>query len=710
MKTTTKLLLRSSLAMALGSVSTLALAQDGAPLDLGTLVLRGEKLSVSAEDAAPSITVIGEEDIENPRTQTISQVVQGQANVIADEDATIPAIRGISSSVNTNQVFGSGVVPRVPILVDNVANPTAQSSGYLGNSAWDVGSVEVARGPQPTSTGRNAFSGAIRVFTNDPIFEREAAVRLGYSGLRDTTNVAFMFNQPLIADQLAIRVAGERRAGDTLVRVNDPNVININPNEQEFESIRTKVLYAPATVDGLELKFTYDYQTSQDHFAPRIQPGNTPSQLFLTNFLGAGGVDITRKERYIFDVSYEFSEDSAIFFRASHADSLLLNPFAGTLGAFRDFGALNFENVEDEVELYYQFANVGPISKGVVGIIHNDASEVLDNNPLGLPNVFLIDVDGESTNTAIYGELEWDLGGIGVEGLTLITGGRYEFDDRTRLVFADGQLQTSRTFNEEIFSPKLGLRYEPNDTLEFGYTYSTAFRPGGVEVDLVSGFLAPVAAPLAVATFTKEEIQNHEIYVKKALLDDRLNLSASYFYYIYDDAQVPGASPTASAFAFTGFALTGNIPEAIGQGIELTADYQGDNGLGVNASVGWLDTEITNAGPIAAAFQGSDLPNAPEYTASLGIMYDHPTAGWDVGANLRFVDSMKSSLTDPKMKSYTVLDIGAGYDFDLGNTTDLRLDVSINNVTDEAFIVENTGGFNIVGRPREVLVNLTARF
>ena len=45
---------------------------------------------------------------------------------------------------------------------------------------WDVNTIEVARGPQATSGGRNSIAGAVRIETNDPIFDFEGAARANY--------------------------------------------------------------------------------------------------------------------------------------------------------------------------------------------------------------------------------------------------------------------------------------------------------------------------------------------------------------------------------------------------------------------------------------------------------------------------------------------------------------------------------------------------
>ena len=57
-----------------------------------------------------------------------------------------------------------------------------------------------------------------------------------------------------------------------------------------------------------------------------------------------------------------------------------------------------------------------------------------------------------------------------------------------------------------------------------------------------------------------------------------------------------------------------------------------------------------------------------------------------------------------------IVDLAAGYDFESFNNSNLRLDVFVNNVADKGYLVENTDGRNVVGRPREIGINLTARF
>ena len=639
-------------------------------------------------------------------------MIRGTPNVIVESDAAIPAVRGIGSTVTTNQIFASGVVPRVPVLVDGVATPIAASMSFMRNSGWDVSTVEVTKGPQPTSTGRNAFAGAIRMFTNDPVFEPEYSLRLGGHNNRENRNGAFMINQPLIDDELAIRLTGERSDNKAIVKVYDPRVTRYNPNDEDYQQIRGKIRYAPQAVGGLDIQLTHADIRAQGQYAPLIEPSNARSQASNNNFLYLGGYETIERKNSIAEINYKLTDGLKLFTRLSRGKNQLIYPFKGTWQPeFRPFGTITYDTQEDELEAYLQFSGHSIVKKGVLGIVRNHQEEVLDNYVKNAPQgtkPFLMDANAQARNTGIYGEVEIGLDQlwVGLEGLTLIAGGRFEQDNRYRIVGVDEHVQSNRSFSENIFLPKLGARYAFDDTAEIGYTYSQSYRPAGVEVDLVSGFFTPAGSPnqFLIAEFDKETMESHEIHVKKSFLNDQLKLGGTAFHYIYRDAQVAGASPTKSAFR-RGFTLIGNVPEAIGKGLELNADYTHENGITIGAAAGWLDTEITDAGKIAKAFRNHPLPKSPKFTSNLSVGYEDDS-GLFVRTDARYVDDMTTYLAARQnhLSGYTIVDFIGGYDLN----EQFSLDGYVTNLFDKAYLVDNSYNRKIIGRPRTIGLSLKA--
>lgn len=682
-------------------------------VSLETIIVRGDKIQRTLGEATAGTTVISGDEASAPKNRDIDDVVSGEANVLANEGFSLPSVRGIDSTSGARPGITVGSQPRTPILVDDVATPSGDSSTISQVSTWDLSSVEVVRGPQPTSTGRNAFGGAVRIYTNDPVFVLEGAARIGVVSQDGTGTGAFMVNLPLVEDQLALRVTGEGSLGDSYVDVL-PQPGFGNPEDERFGRLRGKLLYEPTALEGLRLLVSADYLDNE-----------RPLEGFVTDvddlviddsfpfFLRSSYEEveqITLQAR----AEYEISDHLAVFTRFAYLDNELR--FVDTQESvtldtpFGPFpivsGETGFDKTQIEVEGYVQLRDLGILRRGVFGVIHNREEE----DGFGT-NAFDFIVKGEIENTGIYGEAELSVDAL-VPGLSVIGGGRLEIDSRFRDAEAPtGNPASSADFDETVFLPKVGLRYDLNEVSAIGYTYSRGFRNGGVDVDL--GASLQGAPFVATATFEPEYIDQHEIYARTSLLDDRLDLSVAAFYYKWDDAQVPGASDIIDS---SGVRLFGNIPEAIGFGGEIAAAFQVTPEWRVTGALGLLETEIKDAGPNLAELEGSELPRAPNITASAAITWA-PIDGFDATLGVRHVGSTASALGQRDLDSYTIVDIDAGYEFEFSGA-DLRIDAFVTNVFDERYATFEEeisplfggGVLSAAGRPRTFGLALTARF
>lgn len=672
---------------------------DGSAFVLDRILVRGEKVGRAADEVPASLFTILEGEIDRPTTPTILSTINALGNVVSEEGIQLPSIRGIDGSAGREQSISAGSQPRVPILIDDVARPVINSAAISVSSTWDVGSVEVARGPQASSTGRNALGGAIRVYTNDPTFDFEAALRGEGFTADGTLSGAGMVNIPLIDDQLALRVTAEGRRGDTFVDIIDPTEFSFDPEREELQRYRGKILFTPAAIDGLELLFSADRIEVEGPLTGFID--SSAEEATVSDFGATNFYEDNTQTSYAGRLRYALSDYLELTVRGSHIDNENFAP-----DTLIGLGNLDFSNNETEFETFLRFSDVGFVQNGVIGFIRNVADEDGGNDS----PVFAFGTDGEVVNTGVYGEVEFDIGRIGgPDGLSAIVGGRYEWDDRSRTVTVSGTAISS-DLDESTFLPKVGLRYQPTETMTFGYTYSEGFRAGGVDIDLSALLFGLPSAN--VAPFDPETIAQHEIYARTSLFDDRLQLGATAFHYRYKDAQVPGASsvPTAQPGAPN---LFGNVPEAIGMGVELDARAELAAGVTVLGSLGYLDTEITDAGAALAAFDGSDLPRAPGLTGAIGLLYQHE-GGLYARADARYVGEQFSGLGEVDIDSYAALDLTAGYSLET-RYADLELDAFVQNVTDARYftyridvgtpLVEQS-----IGRPRTFGARLTLRF
>jgi iron complex outermembrane receptor protein len=112
----------------------------------------------------------------------------------------------------------------VAVLVDDVYMNSP--AGQLGQM-FDLGSVEVLRGPQGVFYGRNATAGAIRLLSNKPSGEFGGALKVSYGEFdngREGHDLEGYLEAPLFGEILSGRIAGklEKREGYLLNRCGTP--------------------------------------------------------------------------------------------------------------------------------------------------------------------------------------------------------------------------------------------------------------------------------------------------------------------------------------------------------------------------------------------------------------------------------------------------------------------------------------------------------
>jgi iron complex outermembrane receptor protein len=188
----------------------------------------------------------------------------------------------------------------------------------------------------------------------------------------------------------------------------------------------------------------------------------------------------------------------------------------------------------------------------------------------------------------------------------------------------------SRT--DKNFSWRLGLEWTPADNLLIYGNLTTGYRAGGYSL--------PFAG--AATTFEPEEIFAQELGVKSRWLDERLQVNAAVFQYLYDDVQVNVDDPVSPLVP-----ITRNVGEQKNVGAELEVEWAPDDHWFIRQGIGWLDATYKNtdrvittyAGPIP--LEGKTPVNSPELTYNGMVQYRQPVvAGWEgsLGFDYRWVD------------------------------------------------------------------------
>ncbi|MFC6979525.1 TonB-dependent receptor [Microbulbifer taiwanensis] len=119
-------------------------------------------------------------------------------------------------------------------------------------------------------------------------------------------------------------------------------------------------------------------------------------------------------------------------------------------------------------------------------------------------------------------------------------------------------------------------------------------------------------------SFDEESVLSYELGLKARLLDNRLALNAAAFQYTYEDLQ--------QAFFIGAAAVTRNVGESQGQGLELDARWLITDNLDLYLGMAWLDTEFTGApAELCEACDGNEMAFSPNFSSATVLTYHQAT-------------------------------------------------------------------------------------
>jgi iron complex outermembrane receptor protein len=217
-----------------------AVAQTNVGYQLEEVIVTAEKREVNLQKVSTSIQVRDGDELRKEGKKRIDEIMQGTVG-IQMQDGPVGAtffVRGVDSGGDTS-------VTTVPILVDGVAQTRTES---VRGGTLDLARAEVMRGPQSTTLGANALSGAISLVSNNPVFEYEASGTLEV-GNYHKQSLEGVLNVPISENQ-AVRIAyaADKRDG----------YISNGAGDSDFVNARLKYRWKPT--DDLDIVGTFYHQ------------------------------------------------------------------------------------------------------------------------------------------------------------------------------------------------------------------------------------------------------------------------------------------------------------------------------------------------------------------------------------------------------------------------------------------------------------------
>lgn len=715
-----------------------ALDDSGQPRPI--IIVTGEKFERTIFETTTSVEVLTGDELEDRSIDDLYDAVLRTPNVSQSFGEKGFTIRGI------DQRLGSGGGLLINTIVDGASLPNNQSTFFGPYSAWDIGQIEILRGPQGTTQGRNAIGGAIIVNSADPeLGAFGVKARASYAEL-DTYQLAGTVNVPL-GDMVALRVSADQRASDGWV---------FNPTrDEEYDrreafTGRAALLFEPSS--RFRARYTFNYTDSRGgedlvdlaSFPDRrINTANLPAEEGSEHIINTLRLDWSPSD------AITLTSLSTYYVHDYLRDEDLDNSPA-------DSGRLDRTQDDDSFvqEVRLRFDDGGPF-RLLVGAYYGRFDNRSEDS-FFVPTAFLSpllppgqifqarEFRTEEENVALFGEAELDI----ADRLTLIAGARYDDESRdfsaltttttdnplvVPFLPADERIENATGY--DAFLPKFGLRYGLSDDVVLGFTVQRAYRAGGTGVSTVSGL---------VAEFDPEYTWNYEASLRAATADDSLFVEANIFYTDWTDQIVSQITPFGIANGIPIDTIPVNAGSSELYGFEIAAEARPADTLSVFAAVGFTHTEFTDYETAHAEFTGNRFNNASPLTVSAGFDWRHPT-GFRVLGDISLRDGFfsvfendpartvfepivdaggnvigqrrtcaDSPCNDPltAVRAATVVNLKAGYEAE-----NWALFGFARNLFDEAYLTQRNApsgltpaGQGRTGEPRILGVELTVRF
>lgn len=267
------------------------------------IIVQARRRDESLQDVPLVVNAVTADTIDklNIRNFTeIGSVVPGlQLTPNANGIGTSSSIRGVNHDVNVSAENGT---------IQYYRNDAPVPSNFVFQTMYDVGQIEVLRGPQGTLRGRSTPSGSITATTRLPDLVQPGGYITGTLGSGSASNLNGALNIPIVEDVLGIRVAGLHKF-DRLNRVTSINS-DVKPRS-ETDAIRATVRFEPAQwlrfgflYEGMQSKaLRYDQVRSVSDYNPAYTPSaNAPDygEIGLDDYLSVQSRPSTVSQKFQF--------------------------------------------------------------------------------------------------------------------------------------------------------------------------------------------------------------------------------------------------------------------------------------------------------------------------------------------------------------------------------------------------------------------------
>ena len=614
-------------------------AAEADPVGLADIVVTAQKREGTLQRTAAAVQVIGSEallsrgvtDIVRLQTQVTGLIIQ------PSRQSVYMFSRGLGQADAQYQTS-----PAIEMQEDGLTLPRSGQQFAL----FDIGNIQVLKGPQGILYGRYGIGGAVLVNSKRPTYDRIKAEGSFEIGNYDLIHGFAAANLP-VSDNAGFRMAVDYNKHDGYV-TNGANDLDQLSGRISFQANPTERLSIFLSATGADRKghgfaqvnFPRPTEANGDPYV--VLPVPTSGTVGAANFSDRHNRGFNREKSYLINGEFIFdaTDDIKLSYVTGyfHHEGAQVNAFQNKPGnTFVNYASTYYVedswDYQNELRLNYDRDGVHV----VLGALQH-RFEAQDNIVQAAYKAGAL-INGPhsptESNYAFFGDIIVPVG----ESLRFELGARQSRDikhDTGRLSGQDVNINGSNFKDFKNLSWKVGAEYDVARNVMAYANVQTGYLPGAYQT-----------ATQAVLTrlgldrrYESQKVKAYQLGLKSRFLDNRVTLNVEGFYYDYKNFQVTQRIP--DPIVAGGFQSPyANIRKSriYGADIDLSARPIENGTLTVGLSL--LNTKIIDSGFTQLAvlqpngvflllpdpsLKGYDLPFSPKVSLNLGYEHRIPLA------------------------------------------------------------------------------------
>jgi len=645
-------LLRCSLALAVATaLPCQAQATDDASIfQLEEVVVTARKISESVQDIPVAVNVFDNQTAKDLNINNVKDMIAftpGATFASSFPGEQRLSIRGVSSG-DGSASGGAGVLMMVDEEV--IARDFMYSS-----AAFDISRIEVLRGPQGTTYGRNAAGGVVHVLSNLPSEETELYTKVNV-GNYDLVETEAVINGALTDSTLGrLALYSQNKEGYSNDAVTGKSV-----DDSDTVALRGSLLFEPR--DDLEVILRTNWsKDNKDNPAPRKlrnanQADDAFAPLLLISEASTDPWTVSNSDGLFYDREI-YGLSTTVNWSTDHFDLTSITTYRSGEDAARVdlFGSPQNIVVQDSFNDAYTYSQEVRLSgsldevslQWLTGLYYlhenherDEVREIFTDDPLfdalGLGITQHFNQKNVGDSYGLFGELTYEL----TEQTSFSAGLRYSYDQKDYSVVHEMRgldplsahplaLAVASSFMDDPTTPvtgstdeswssitgKVSLTHHLDENSNAYFSVGNGTKSGGFNPE-------PATLEALQVSYDEETILSMELGFKSELLDNRLRLNAALFNSSYKDIQTVG-------FLASGTSVVENAGEATIRGFEVDFTWLLTEGLTLVGSYADYDAQYDKRNLNGTDLSGEPLEEVPEWSGHLGVIYEHHLASND---------------------------------------------------------------------------------